>query len=925
MLKRQKLPCSLFFVVLSHLILSVNLYSLSDTLWQKLGTISSGGTVINIVEANDSSLYCTTASSVYRSTNAGSTWSCISKSMVAKVVINRVAVRKNGSLFLATNDGIYRSSDTGKTWKQILKNIIGYTSVNFITCDPINGTVFAGVPTVLYSSNDGGDTWSEFAKSVPAAYRTSVGGAYSTVFFGHNNRLIFSFGAQAFYTNNGGASWSMYCSVNGSSRFDRAIAENGNGLTVGAIEGTLQCTTTIDSCHIVDYIPGYPLSLPDFSAYMTTPFNSGLAFIDSSSDHFLMTQFYNGVTNNCPGGCTPLPIFKNLGLMNKYCGSLLKTKSGKWFVSTYGGGLFSSVDNGEHWTSSSAGIDESCVWDIAKSSNGDLFTATASGVFYSSDDGKSWQSRNEGLPTTFMTAVCITPKGSLLASNIYKLYRSTNKGVSWTESVQGLQSTSINHLYVSSDDRIYASTLGRGVQFSTNDGVSWQTSSNIFPVSNGSPNVLSVVEDRPKRCLVGVGHGGAIITRDTAKVWDAYNEAIPVVGAFRLGGGHITFDIDADQTSGFLYAASYNGVYKCDPLQSDAWIQYRAGLTDTAVKSISVNQNGQVFCGTFSKGVFTSVDSGITWRDYSSGLENKAIYSLLIDDSSYIYAGTLGGGVYKTTKATSALSKCTLRYPADDSLDAPTTIKFQWNKLPYAKLYHFQLRSDSGNVIVQDSSTTSTFLVVPTLNGNQRYHWRVRGSSADVFGPWSDEWRFTVSQQRPEKPLQLKPRVDSVVQSLTVNISWKPSRYAEYYELQLAQNPEMTLIVYDDSLLTSTSDDVTSMTANARYYWRVRSINSVGKSDWSAVWSFVTADQPNSVTDDFGFDPILAPNPAEEKFSILGLNGRFATVTLYDPEGREVLCGSTNVVSTSGLTAGVYLCVIRSQNDVHRACLTIVK
>lgn len=122
---------------------------------------------------------------VYKSTNAGSTWTniglknvgTIGKVVVAKSNSNVVYVAAVGNIFQkSTNKGLYKSTNGGTTWKQVLY-ISDSTSVNDVAVSSTDantvyacawerisrptGRVYGGITSNLYKSTDGGTTWTK--------------------------------------------------------------------------------------------------------------------------------------------------------------------------------------------------------------------------------------------------------------------------------------------------------------------------------------------------------------------------------------------------------------------------------------------------------------------------------------------------------------------------------------------------------------------------------------------------------------------------------------------------------------------------------------------------------------------------------------------------------------------------------------------
>jgi hypothetical protein len=72
-----------------------------------------------------------------------------------------------------------------------------------------------------------------------------------------------------------------------------------------------------------------------------------------------------------------------------------------------------------------------------------------------------------------------------------------------------------------------------------------------------------------------------------------------------------------------------------------------------------------------------------------------------------------------------------------------------------------------------------------------------------------------------------------------VTFQWSAAANATSYEIQVATDSGFTNIV-DDVLTPSTSQLISGLSTGTPYYWRVKSINAVGGSNWSEAWSIWT-------------------------------------------------------------------------------------
>ncbi len=98
----------------------------------------------------------------------------------------------------------------------------------------------------------------------------------------------------------------------------------------------------------------------------------------------------------------------------------------------------------------------------------------------------------------------------------------------------------------------------------------------------------------------------------------------------------------------------------------------------------------------------------------------------------------------------------------------------------------------------------------------------------------------TPQQNPPETVTLLSPEDGAANISLTPTFAWSASSGATAYRLQLAYTASFDSTLFDIGDIEGISYEATGLEMDAAYFWRVRAINAVGSSDWSAAWSFST-------------------------------------------------------------------------------------
>ncbi len=131
---------------------------------------------------------------IYRSTDGAQTWTkagTMPSPVVGRIVIdpadpNTIFVAGTGDLFNPGGGrGVYRSTDAGATWTRVLKGDTDTTGAVDLAIDPSNPNriyaamwdhrrepdlrIYGGVGSGVYRSIDGGDTWTRLANGLPAA------------------------------------------------------------------------------------------------------------------------------------------------------------------------------------------------------------------------------------------------------------------------------------------------------------------------------------------------------------------------------------------------------------------------------------------------------------------------------------------------------------------------------------------------------------------------------------------------------------------------------------------------------------------------------------------------------------------------------------------------------------------------------------
>ena len=171
-------------------------------------------------------------SGVYRSTDAGETWTHLGLTEtrhIGRVIVHptdpdRAWVAAQGNLWRASPErGVYRTTDGGRTWSKTLfvDEHTGATDLIMDACDP-NTLIAAtyqrlrrtwgfnggGPGSGVWKSTDGGETWRRMENGLPAGDKGRIGLAAAGNQCGIYNAIIEHDGRSGVYrTEDGGATW----------------------------------------------------------------------------------------------------------------------------------------------------------------------------------------------------------------------------------------------------------------------------------------------------------------------------------------------------------------------------------------------------------------------------------------------------------------------------------------------------------------------------------------------------------------------------------------------------------------------------------------------------------------------------------------------------------------------------------------------
>src|SRR5690606_9762597 len=166
-----------------------------------------------------------------------------------------------------------------------------------------------------------------------------------------------------------------------------------------------------------------------------------------------------------------------------------------------------------------------------------------------------------------------------------------------------------------------------------------------------------------------------------------------------------------------------------------------------------------------------------------------------------------------------------------------------------AESYQLQISMDSSftkPVVDLSSIVLSTYEIDSTLlNNSTGYYWRVRATNVTGSSEYAEMFSFTTAAApivMPSIPELVSPSNGLTGLSVTPTLEWNSSKNTDSYELQISKNN-----IFDSPILEETGIETNEYSVQPGilpngnwFFWRVRSVNINGSSEYSEIFTFRT-------------------------------------------------------------------------------------
>jgi len=623
--------------------------------WSVLGPDGGGVLDLAFQPGSDQILYAAVLGGMYKSRDAGATWTWAGTGLEANAQTTSVAVDPvHPETVYASQGDVFRSVDGGQTWKFI--RVGGFA---FQVAVPPRGSrvVFAATTTGIFRSSDGGVTWSRMTQGLPKSY-----GARLIAFDPSSQRRMYAFLQEDFNASvgmlvrstDGGTTWQVI-RKGLQQLLSLAVDPRARGtLYAGTDQGLYKSTdggTTWRRTGFAD------------ASVLTLQVHPRLGFIYAGTDA--------GLFRSDDGGATWTRLFQ--GLEGKLTYALaFSPASAQTLYAAIGdsferGGVFKSGDGGRTWAFSGRGISALFALQLAVDpTNPDRLWVIANDVpFRSTDRGRTWERVRPGPVPGDVQAVqaAVDP---LDGSTVYLLLadgtlRRTHDGWQTWETAGHLippYGSFLGYQIQLAIDPRQPATLfaaGLGISKSPDGGATWaplpgvSTSLVVFAlaISPSSPSTLyATVGGQPGDQVIRSLDGGATWTQVTQDLPDSLISLTvdPRVSTTVYG----VYYPRTSSTSEQVYRTTDGG---------GSWslldLPFIDPLDRKTLSPVAVSPSGPLYVGVWSDNVYETRDGGGSWEPLGTSPPGGVFGSLAVDpgDPCRIYAATADRGLLAFTES----------------------------------------------------------------------------------------------------------------------------------------------------------------------------------------------------------------------------------------------------------------------------------
>jgi len=540
-------------------------------------------------------------SSIYRSTDAGTTW--------AKVI--DMYDMNGGKIVFAPSSPdvvfiegyyLYKSINAGATWSTVWSNVSSDNDIYTFDVSKTNANklFLECYNKDLYSSDDGGLTYTKITTLTNRLKELVVSPASNTILYGGSQDRQASGGYGFFTSIDGGTTWGT------------------NKTGFGTFSKVSFITFHPDNSNIL-YCGG-----------------SGTGLLKSTNSGTSWTVLASSLKDNYTYGLL-FDAQKNLYL----CGA---------------GGIYKST-NETSWQSITSTMSNLDLFKVIVDPNAGktIYVCSVSGVYKTTDGGANWNLMNNGIVDTDIWSLTMSPFSSttLFAGSYGGLvYRTTDGGATWVEKSTGLTGMAGPDIWTlwahpQNQNTFYAQEDGSRILATTNNGDSWTE----LKANNVSIKELMISNSNKSIWYSYSNAGGFYRSTDYGVSWTLQSTTTSLYN----------FAVDGNN-SNTIYANQYSSPNYNIVRSTDAGVTWNTVFNNLYVRdlySLPVSPYTLYAATWKGQGVMKSTDGGTSWTGLTTGLTYFSCFQVrnIPGSSAYIFVTTYGGSLYGLNYTPTSIEK----------------------------------------------------------------------------------------------------------------------------------------------------------------------------------------------------------------------------------------------------------------------------
>ena len=770
---------------------------------------------------------------IFTSVDAGVTWSQLASTANGNFYyVNRLSMSADGQTILAaTSVGLYRSTNAGATWTNFYQPLNttrkDVVDVKFLPGSSLNA-VASGFATNAYFTSDAGLSWTPASGMGPTGTfnRVEIGVAPATpatVYLSVDHLSQQSGSGQIWKSTDSGQSYAL-------------VRTTGHLSAQGWYDNAIWVDPTNSDRVVAAGVNAYR-STDGFATNQTT-----LSGIHTDFHLFVSDPGYNGTTNkriyvgndggvfkndDITTGSTFVSLNNNLGITQFY-GAGGNTTSGKIIGGTQ--------DNSTviYWPANGAN-----AWSTPFGGDGGYSAADPNDVNYLYGEvqyGYVHRNTTGGSSSSRYIFGYSNTLGTCKAAP-YCLSDAWNKTINFIPPLV-LDPNNANRMLVGGRSLWRSNDVKAAGDQTTGEGTGPQWAV-IKPPTTGNSNINTIGVAPGNSDIVWVGHnnGDVYVTTDGTvanPTWtkvDGNAVALPGRAATRVVVDPGNSSIAYVSFGGF----NSNSVWRTTDIGA-SWSQVTGSgataLVTAPVYALAIHPTNTtwIYAGT-EVGIFASTDSGATWAVPHDGPANVSVDELFWMGTNLV-AVTHGRGLFVASTG-GAFGKLS---PADNATGQSTNPTLSWTASAGATSYEYCY--DTINNDACDASWlptgTNTSVGVGGLTAGATYYWQVRANGAGTTyanGNATAFWSFaTVPPAPPGVFGKTSPANGATGQPVNPVLTWSVSAGATSYEYcyDTSNDSACNATWVSTGTSTSTSVALSGLAPGTSHYWHVRAMNGNG-------------------------------------------------------------------------------------------------